>query len=487
MPETKYERLWVTMRKLSLILILAGLGTAFYLGLGASGFFQGSNRFFLPGDLPGDLTVRLARAMEPKIAEDAPIRPAEDTPNPTDEAGIDPTLEALISPDEDAQPLYPEEDDWEPIAGDPGVDFPSVAEEFSVYVPVDEPVEEIAAAVHGNESIPSLVEVLRVRGPLSFCGEPVPLDNPEVRERLEKELMLSLWDRPQVLLWIKRSTRFMPIIEAKLEDAGLPRDLRYVAVAESALRPHAGSPKGAMGFWQFIKGTGKRYGLEISNDVDERREIRRSTEAAVLYFQDLYQLFGSWTLAAAAYNMGEEGLESQILVQEQINYYHLYLPLETQRYIFRILSAKILMENPEKFGFSLAPDDYYPLIEVENVEVVTMAKAPLTLVAKAAQTSFKQVKDLNPHLRGYDLAAGEHIIMVPKGAAQGFNERFETLFAQWFEAKAGNIYIVKPGDTLTGIAEAHGVPLPTLAMWNRINLMHPIHPGQRLLVYKKTK
>ena len=389
------------MKKLLFLLIIAGLGAAAYYSLQASGYTLAFSR----QPEPQDFSASLARAVTPEA--EAPSSP----------------------PASEAQDEDPDQDAWIVEEESQDLEFPSVADEFLFYaenrtdekavaaiepaavtspgaslmhVDINEPVEEFPLSPPGDETVPSLVESLRITGLLSFCGEPVPLDNPEVRERLEKELMLSLWDRAQVLLWIKRSTRYMPIIDAKLEAAGLPRDLRYVAVAESALRPHAGSPKGAMGFWQFIKGTGKRYGLRIDRDVDDRREIRRSTDAAILYFQELYKRFGSWTLAAAAYNMGEDGLESQILVQEQIDYYQLYLPLETQRYIFRILSAKLLMEHPEKFGFYLKPEDYYPLIEVENVEFKTVAKAPLTLVAKAANTSFKHIKDLNPHLRGYD-------------------------------------------------------------------------------------
>ncbi|WP_051327005.1 lytic transglycosylase domain-containing protein [Desulfatibacillum aliphaticivorans] len=481
------------MKKLLFLLIFAGLGAAAYYGLQASGYTIMISR----PPMTRSLSASLAQAEAPE----SQTRKSEAPPPP--------------SPDIDIQNEDPDEDKWIVEEESQDLEFPSVADEYIVYedeqsldesedeirdeaeapsmasaaslvqMDINEPVDEFPLSPPGDETVPSLLDSLRVTGPLYFCGEQVPLDNPEVRERLEKELMLSLWDRPQVLLWIKRSTRYMPIIDSKLKEAGMPRDLRYVAVAESALRPHAGSPKGAMGFWQFIKGTGKRYGLEINRDVDDRREIRRSTDAAILYFKELYKRFGSWTLAAAAYNMGEDGLESQILVQEQINYYQLYLPLETQRYIFRILSAKLLMEHPEKFGFHLKPEDYYPLIEVENVEFKTVAKAPLTLVAKAANTSFKHIKDLNPHLRGYDLSAGNHSIMVPKGASDGFNERFLTLFSKWFEQKAGHIYVVKPGDSLTRIAEAHGIPLPTLAMWNRINLDKPIVPGQRLVVYKR--
>jgi len=132
-----------------------------------------------------------------------------------------------------------------------------------------------------NLSSPSfLISSLKIGGPLDFCGEGVPVETQEVRERVEKELLLTLWDRPQVILWLKRSRRYLPYIEEKLKDARLPDDLKYVAIAESALRPHAGSPKGAMGFWQFIESTGQKYGLVINKHIDQRRNIFTSTQAA---------------------------------------------------------------------------------------------------------------------------------------------------------------------------------------------------------------
>jgi hypothetical protein len=156
-------------------------------------------------------------------------------------------------------------------------------------------------------SFPSMMSALSITTPLEFCGEPVPLEIQEVRERIEKELLLSLWHRPQVILWLKRSRRYMPHIEEVLRSQGMPDDLKYVAIAESALRPHARSRKGAVGFWQFMTYTGQQYDLIIDRRIDERRNIFASTRAAIRYLSDLYDTFGSWALAAAAYNMGKRG------------------------------------------------------------------------------------------------------------------------------------------------------------------------------------
>jgi len=131
-----------------------------------------------------------------------------------------------------------------------------------------------------REVTPSLISSIRIQPPLDFCGEPIPLDNPDVRERLEKELLLTLADRPQVILWLKRSPRYLPFIEKELAANGMPDDLKYVAFAESALRPHAGSPAGAIGFWQFIQTTGRKYGLSVNADLDERRSIYNRTSTS---------------------------------------------------------------------------------------------------------------------------------------------------------------------------------------------------------------
>ena len=333
-----------------------------------------------------------------------------------------------------------------------------------------------------EKTIPPLFESLRLEQMLSFCGETVPMEDPEVRERMEKELLLSLWDRDQAILWLKRSTRHLPAIELMLSQAGLPDDLKYVAIAESALRPHVGSPKGAIGFWQFLPETGRLYGLTINDQIDQRRSLSASTKAATDYFSKLYEEFGSWSLAAAAYNMGEEGLQAEILAQEVTNFYRLYLPLETQRYLFRVLSAKLILENPERYGFHLQESDYYPPIRFTTVELTCYEETSLTVVAQAAQTDFKRIKDLNPELRGHYLAAGTYSLAVPEKTPPGVQKRFDKLHQEWSQQRQEQIYIVQPGDNLSTIAESFRVPLAAILIWNRIDINSPIHPGDRLII-----
>jgi len=331
---------------------------------------------------------------------------------------------------------------------------------------------------------PDLAALVRVGGPLSFCGEPVPLDNREVRERLEKELLLTIWDRPQVMLWLKRSTRYFPAIEQMLKDAGFPEDIKYVAIAESALRAHAGSPKGAIGFWQFMPATGRRMGLRIDSHLDERRNLRTSTDAAIRYLSALYAQFQSWTMAAAAYNMGEAGLQTEVMEQGTDDYYALYLPLETQRFLFRILSAKMIFSDPLRYGFRLEEEDFYPPVASERVQVACAQAVPIRVVAQAAGATFKLIKDLNPELRGYYLESGTHEIAVPEGAGEDFQHRFEGGLASWSKGRAEQVYTVRSGDNLSIIAERFNVPLKALLIWNRLDMNHPIQPGQRLVIYQ---
>jgi membrane-bound lytic murein transglycosylase D len=330
---------------------------------------------------------------------------------------------------------------------------------------------------------PPLTASVKITEPLDFCGEPVPLDDQEVRERLEKELLLTIWDRPQVVLWIKRTKRYLPIIEKMLSENEMPDDLKYVAIAESALRPHVGSLQGAIGFWQFLESTGQKYGLRISSEIDERRNIFASTLAAINYFKDLYQMLGSWTLAAAAFNMGELGLQAEIVSQKTNDYYQLYLPLETQRYIFRIVAAKIILSDPQRFGFEFTDKDLYPPLDFDRIHVECFQDTPIFIVARAANTHFKAIKDLNPEIRGYFLAAGMHSLLIPKGSADGFYTRFKELVQQWVAENQERVYVVKEGDNLTTIAERFDVPLPALLIWNRLDGKKPIHPGDRIVIY----
>jgi membrane-bound lytic murein transglycosylase D len=332
------------------------------------------------------------------------------------------------------------------------------------------------------ECIPSLISCLRVKPPLDFCGESAPLDSFDTRERLERELLLMLWDRDQTIMWIKRANRYMPHIQTVLKDQGLPDDLKYIPVIESALRALAGSPKGAMGYWQFIKDTGARYGLTITEELDERRNMAASTRSALSYLKKLYGDFGSWTLAAAAYNMGEAGLKNEILLQDTSNFYDLYLYQETQRYVFRILAAKLILSDPEKYGFKFTPEDLYPPEEFDRVQLELAQRTPVLSIARAARTSFKVIRDMNPEIRGYYLPKGALTISIPRGASVAFQERLARQVPSLESARIDSVYEVKKGDSLSGIAERLNIPVQSLLIWNHLSANQPIRPGDRLIL-----
>jgi hypothetical protein len=330
---------------------------------------------------------------------------------------------------------------------------------------------------------PESISLPKIQGPLDFCDEPIPLDDPEVYERLEYEMLLFVWNNSQVIFWIKRSGRYMSYIEEILKKNNLPDDLKYIVIIESSLLPHAGSSKGAVGFWQFIKETGTRYGITINSNIDDRRNIFISTQAAADYLKELYKKFDSWALAAAAYNMGEAGLQSEMLVQRVTDYYKLYLPVETQRYVFRIVAAKIILSDPQKYGFKLTNADLYPPLQFDRVALTCSQDTPIHVIAQAANTYFKVIKDLNHQIRGYYLCKGNHAILVPKGAGKEFQPRFDQFLKQWLSEREKNIYEVQRGDTLSSIAARFNVTITSLRIWNRLNDKNNLSPGDHLIIY----
>jgi membrane-bound lytic murein transglycosylase D len=328
-----------------------------------------------------------------------------------------------------------------------------------------------------------LVQAVRLPEALSFCGEEVAIERPGVRELFEREMLLTLGNRLQVILWLKRAPRYMPAIVTELKRRNMPDDLKYLPVAESALRPHVGSPKGALGFWQMMPETARRYGLQVDAFVDERRDLWRSTPAALHYLQDLHQLLGSWMLATAAFNMGEEGLVAEMLEQKTRNYLDLYLSLETQNYLFRILAVKLVMENPVRYGFNLTEEDLYGPFQFQTASLSFVEETPISLLAEVAGTTFKEIKELNPHLRGHYIKAGRQEVRLPAEVPEDLQERLDKQVSAYVNERQQRIYVVRSGDNLSTIAQKHNVPLAALIIWNRIDLNRPIHPGDRLVIY----
>lgn len=229
---------------------------------------------------------------------------------------------------------------------------------------------------------------------LDFCGEELPLDVSEVRERAEREFYLLLQQPGQIILYMKRSGRFFPMFEKIIEENGLPDDLKYLAVAESALYMSRSS-KGALGLWQFIPATAKIMGLAVNDFVDERKHPEKSTRAAMKYLRDGFAKHGSWVLTAAGYNMGHTGVSQSMNYQNADDYFDLFLNEETSRFIFRIAIIKEFMKNHEKYGFAFDDDDYYEPYETITIKV---SESIIDIHNWAVEngTSYKWVKLLNP-------------------------------------------------------------------------------------------
>ncbi|MBE2289140.1 MAG: lytic transglycosylase domain-containing protein [Chitinophagaceae bacterium] len=233
---------------------------------------------------------------------------------------------------------------------------------------------------------------------IDFCGENVPLDRWEVREKLDRELLVNTYLHGSQLYILKLAGRYFPIIEERLKANGVPPDLKYVCVAESALQQNAWSSVGAASFWQFMKDTGPRYGLEINDEVDERFNVVKATDAACQYFKEAYSKFGSWTAAAASYNCGMAGFAKQAEFQQSNNYYDLIFPEETNRYVFRIVALKHLLSNAKKYGMMIEEGDEYKPLKARTV-LVDKSITNLTEFAVANGTTYKMLKIYNPWLR----------------------------------------------------------------------------------------
>jgi hypothetical protein len=238
---------------------------------------------------------------------------------------------------------------------------------------------------------------LNVPTNLTFCGEEVPVYDQDVYERLDRELLVNTYWQSNSLLYHKRASKWFPVIEPILKKNGVPEDFKYLSLIESGLM-NVVSPAGATGFWQILKKTAQEYGLEVNSNVDERYNVEKATEAACKYLKEAYERYGDWTLAAASYNMGMNGLDRQLKRQHADTYYDLLLNAETARYVFRIIAAKEILENPTKYGFHYRLKDLYLPPETYTVKVDT-AIADLPAFAEANKVNYKILKIFNPWLR----------------------------------------------------------------------------------------
>lgn len=231
----------------------------------------------------------------------------------------------------------------------------------------------------------------------TLFGEKIPLENWDIRERFDRELLVNTYMQGTTVYIIKLMGRFMPMIEERLKANGVPDDFKYLCVAESALQNQI-SKAGAVGFWQFMKGTAPSYNLYIDNEVDERYNPEKATDAACAYLKDAYRKFGNWTAAAASYNCGMGGFNGAMNSQGETSFYNLQLPEETMRYIFRIAALKYILSDPARSGFQLDYDDVYHPVNLKKI-TISYGIGDLIQYAKSKGTNYKMLKLLNPWLR----------------------------------------------------------------------------------------
>ena len=241
------------------------------------------------------------------------------------------------------------------------------------------------------------IKALKIPENLTFAGEKVPTDRYDIRERMDRELLVNTYWQSNGLLMMKRANKFFPVIEPLLKKYGIPDDFKYLAVAESGLQNNS-SPAGASGFWHFLRTSAREYGLEVNRNVDERYHLGLATKVAAAYLKKSKERFGTWTLAAAAYNAGNARIANRLKTQQVDDYYDLLLNSETSRYVFRIVALKEIMSNPKKYGFEFDEEDLYSLPKTRTVEVDT-AIVNIASFAKHFGTNYKVLKLHNPWLR----------------------------------------------------------------------------------------
>ena len=245
------------------------------------------------------------------------------------------------------------------------------------------------------------VYALPIPDSLMLVDEPVPVKQKDVRERIDRELLVNTYWQSNALLLLKRKHKFFPVIEPILKREGVPDDFKYLAVAESGLQ-NVTSPSGAKGFWQIMKKTAKELGLEVNDEVDERYNLEKATVAACQYLKKANQKYGSWTLAAASYNAGMNKVSNELQRQKADNYYDLLLNDETARYVPRIIALKYILEHPKDFGFIYSEEDLYTPYKYYEV-AVDSSVTDWADFSKKFKMSYKELKLLNPWLRDQKL------------------------------------------------------------------------------------
>jgi membrane-bound lytic murein transglycosylase D len=241
------------------------------------------------------------------------------------------------------------------------------------------------------------IKALKIPDELTFAGEKVPTELYDIKERMDRELLVNTYWQSNGLLLIKRAHKYFPVIEPMLKKYGIPDDFKYLAVAESGLENNSSSA-GAAGFWHFLKSSAKEYGLEVNQNVDERYNLEKATKVAADYLKKSKKRFGTWTLAAAAYNAGNARIARNLKKQQVTDYYDLLLNSETSRYVLRIVALKEVLSYPKKYGFEFEKEDLYTSPTTRTVKVDTVI-TNIASFAKGFNTNYKELKLHNAWLR----------------------------------------------------------------------------------------
>ena len=270
----------------------------------------------------------------------------------------------------------------------------------------------------------SFVNAQRIPSLLTFCGDTLDMSNPFIRERVEREFYSLLGNQGQIQLYFKRTGRYLPMIESQLLAAGLPDDLKFIAVHESALLPRIRSRSNAVGLWQFMYHTGRLYRLQIDKYIDERRDPEFATRAAIKFLSDLYNKFESWPLVLAAYNGGPGRIQRSLKKHDTNEFIALSLPEETERYYFKIVATKIILSDPEGFGYLFSDEDYFNIRSLLETEIkITGQQKSLTHIAELFDLDLIEFKEFNPHIINNFLPVGTYTVKVPEENFLSYHEK----------------------------------------------------------------
>ena len=280
-------------------------------------------------------------------------------------------------------------------------------------VPLEKKVLDLEQEVAILKGMMDFDHLTIVPDSLSLCDKKISLAKDDMRERFEREYFQFLENRGLMTILVKRYLKYAGLINTEIQKMALPPDLIYLVITESYLNPRAVSQAQAAGLWQFMKETGKKEGLSINDHVDERYNIKRSTKAALTHLKRLYGEFGDWLIAMAAYNAGSGRLKEAIENQGTRDFFDLYLPEETERYIIRIMAIKEIISNREKYGIMLTEKELYKPIMISEVTIEAGREVPVLTIAKYLDLSYKAFRDLNVHLRKYRLPKGVYNINIP--------------------------------------------------------------------------